>query len=465
MSIKAFPELPDRGPGLKDVATDEQWDVLAKDAVATIHCEPDACDECAPWDGEQMRLPEAEEKVPFHFNCRCSWTYDWRPELSSLPMTSLLTRASGRSSETMTDTVTKTAVAESVVDKTPNGEDDGEYLKVPISSTDTDRDGDRFSDRGLKNLRDQISETSRPVFGDHGMSDGGLFSPRYGWKSIIGSQDDVDIEEDGDEKTLYSYINPNSENPEGEGELLASYVKEGMPVGFSIGFRPLDKDGDSDDGFVFHETDLLETSAVGIQSNQQSVAGRGATDSAAVLAKGVADGLPDANLDEETLARAIVSEAFARGSGTEPNAGEPFDVRQQTAGPTTKDTTMSDSDSDDTYVTEQQLEEKLDEHQNDLIKGIAAELDGSLGEDDPDGEEKGGDDVDPELKELAEQNAENIADLKDAVEDGDPEDAETANKATDPDSDDEGGEEPGGEKDTEPTTEKDTVGEDAEGWM
>lgn len=324
----------------------------------------------------------------------------------------------------MQDVVTKTTTAESVVKETPNGKDEGEYLKVPISSTGEDRDGDSFSEEGLKDQKEQIQETSRSVFSDHG-GGGGLFGGvRYPWKGIIGSQDDAEIldDPDRDEKTLYSYINPNSEHPDGDGELLASYVKQGMPVGFSIGFRPLDYDGDEDEGYEFHKSDLMETSAVGIQSNQEAVAGRGATDTAAMLAKGAAGGVPGQDFDEETFARVFVSELSAAGAipdGEQRGAGdfsetEPAERRDHNMGDTPAD------DTDEEYLTRSDAEEMFEKYLGD----------GDPEDDEP--EEKGETD---DLRTKVDDLDTSIEELKEKVDESDPEESETST-AEEPDDED-----------------------------
>jgi hypothetical protein len=333
----------------------------------------------------------------------------------------------------MHDTVTKTTSTTdaSIVKETPTGEDDdGEYLRVPISSTNADRDGDRFSEDGLKDLRDQIRETSKPVFENHGIGEGGLLGVRYDWKGIIGSQDDAEIAEDGDAKTLYSFIKTNDESE--EGQLFRDYVEAGMPVGLSIGFRPLDYESNDDDENVFHETDLLETSAVGIQSNQESVAGRDAPTVEAV-AKGVAARV-DADLDEDTIAKAIVSEASATETGPIGGLGlrdRGADSEQQYHDHE-PDETHHDPDMDDdtkelmerlTAIQENEQEKRIELEQR------VADLEADDGEDDPeagkDAEPNGGDGDDPTDDEVAELRSE-VEELRDTLEDGDgAEDAET----------------------------------------
>lgn len=443
MPEKSLPELLEsRGPGLKSEATAEQWEILSKQAIATYTCsaESEPCDECKPYCGDTMRPPEAEELIPQHPNCKCWYTIDWDPSIRALSMTALLTRASERSPPPlMHDTLTKTTSTTdaNIVKDTPTGEDDDEeYIRVPISSTNADRDGDRFSEDGLKDLRDQIRETSKPVFENHGIGEGGLLGVRYDWKGIIGSQDDAEIAEDGDAKTLYSYIKPNDESE--EGQLFRDYVEAGMPVGLSIGFRPLDYESNDDDENVFHETDLLETSAVGIQSNQESVAGRDAPTVEAV-AKGVAARV-DADLDEDTLAKAIVSEASAteaggpllRGADGRPADHQPLRDPDHELRDHEPDETHQDPDMDDdtkelmerlTAIQENEQEKRIELEQR--VADLEADDDG---EDDPeagkDADPDGGDGDDLTDDEVAELRSE-VEELRDIVDGGDTEDSET----------------------------------------
>ena len=426
------------GPGLKDRTTERQYEVLAKNAVATYVCteEGEPCEDCDPYCGEEVRLPEAEELIPQHPNCQCWYEWDWDPSLRELPMAALLTRASNPSPP-MHDTLTKTTSTTdaSIVKGTPTSEDDEtEYLKVPISSTNADRDGDRFSEDGLEDLRDQIRETSKPVFENHGIGEGGLLGVRYDWKGIIGSQDDAEIAEDGDVKTLYSYIKPNERSE--EGELFRSYVEAGMPVGLSIGFRPLDYESNDDDENVFHETDLLETSAVGIQSNQESVAGRDAPTVEAV-AKGVAARF-DADLDEDTLAKAIVSEASAAASGPLLRGADGRPADYQPLRDPDHDHELRDHEPDKTHQ-----DSKMDDDTKELMERLTAiqeneqekriELEQRVADLEPDGSEgdpEGGKYADPDGDgptgdEVAELRSE-VEELRDTLDNGDgAEDSET----------------------------------------
>lgn len=333
MTLKAFPELPARGPGLREKASTEQWGVVAKDAIATIHTEPDACEDCLPLDGDTMRLPEAESLLPKHPNCRCWYTWDWRPELMALPAESVVARAFNRLSMTRStaseahthDSSMRTQTTKSGdrfdkrLDVNPTDvktwtekRDDGEdarYIRVPISSTSEDRDGDSFSEEGIEDLRDQIINQRKPMFADHGLGDG-LFAPRYQGQDITGSWEDAEIEDE----TVYGITRLNDANP--DADWVWEYSQLEMPVGWSIGFIGEDYDhDDEDDSYEFHRSDLVEISSVGIPSNPDGVA--------AMAAKAAADS--GADIDEGTLAQALVSELSSREGVDPPRTRAPTD--------------------------------------------------------------------------------------------------------------------------------------------
>lgn len=146
------------------------------------------------------------------------------------------------------------------------GEDGDEqyYIRVPVSSLSEDRDGDEFSEKGLGNLQQQYETGEVGMFLDHGGAD--RSTARYPTKGILGRWEGA--EKEGD--VLYATARLNKANE--DHEWLRDYLAEDMPVGFSVGFRALDADGDMKEGFTFHEVDLVETSPVGIPSNPDGVA-------------------------------------------------------------------------------------------------------------------------------------------------------------------------------------------------
>jgi hypothetical protein len=199
-----------------------------------------------------------------------------------------MTRNDGHSTDT---TVTKTRTADAVVTREADG-DDQEMLRVPISSTRADREGDRFTKEALEDMADQIRVENPMVFDNHGLAGSWMEAIPYDSRETIGAQMDAELEsaEDG-EWDLYSLVNPDGTHPEGE-RLLSQVRDEGQPIKFSVGFRVLDYDAIEDDagneiGREFTRSDLMETSRVGIPANPD------ASVTQSMAAKdGAADGLP-----------------------------------------------------------------------------------------------------------------------------------------------------------------------------
>lgn len=170
-------------------------------------------------------------------------------------------------------TVTRTAVAEGVVTREVDGEDT-EMIRVPISSTRPDREGDRFDKAALEEMADQIAVTNPMVFDNHGLAGGFMEAIPYDARETIGAQMDAEVEssEDG-EHDLYAFVNPDGTHEEGE-RMARQVSEEGQPIKFSVGFRVKGYDEraevESDyegDGRVFTAADLMETSRVGIPAN------------------------------------------------------------------------------------------------------------------------------------------------------------------------------------------------------
>jgi HK97 family phage prohead protease len=312
----------------------------------------------------------------------------------------------------------------SVVTKAVDGADEEEDLiRVPISSTSTDRDGDEFSQRGLENLRDQINRLNVPVFGNHGRGDGGLLGVRYDWKSMLGTQVEAEIEDD----MLFSYVRPNRSHPDGDGELLVDMVEEGQAVGFSVGFRATDYEEKEtgEDNFVFHAADLMESSAVGIQSNPDAVA--------QAMAKGVGD-LDGVDVDEAALATELVAELdTGEGKRYDPSSDNYTRDAPELMSDETADTVLEKLDTLDDEI------ERLHDRFDDLT--TPADTNDADGEKEaaepetetPDSPEPSKDGIDADR--LAELETE-VADLRDALTDtevDDPATTDTVDKDADAD--------------------------------
>ena len=141
--------------------------------------------------------------------------------------------------------------------------DDGRVLTVPISSVSEDRDGDSFSEKGLKSMVEQLKEGTVPLFLDHGLSVETGFQ-EYRTSDIIGKWVDGEVR-DGE---VYGSVELR-EDDERVDELV-SLIEQDMPVGFSVGFQPVDYQ-EGEHGLIFDEIDLFETSAVGVPANPDAV--------------------------------------------------------------------------------------------------------------------------------------------------------------------------------------------------
>lgn len=136
-------------------------------------------------------------------------------------------------------------------------------IRVPISSTSIDRDGDEFSTDGLESMLSALKTGKIPYFLDHGYTDTGVRN--YGALDMIGAWLDGEIVDN----VLYgtAFIEPGN----WRGEELARKLEMGMPIGHSVGFGPIKGRDRPGGGQIFDEVSLWEVSAVGIPSNPDAV--------------------------------------------------------------------------------------------------------------------------------------------------------------------------------------------------
>lgn len=136
-------------------------------------------------------------------------------------------------------------------------------IRVPISSTTEDRDGDEFSPAGLESMLAGLKGGKIPLYLDHGYKESG--ARLYGALDMLGAWIDGEIEG----STLYgtAFLEPDSWTA----MTLAQKIEAGMPVGFSVGFGVLKSRGKDNGGLIFDEVSLWEVSAVGIPSNPDAV--------------------------------------------------------------------------------------------------------------------------------------------------------------------------------------------------
>lgn len=188
--------------------------------------------------------------------------------------------------------------------------DDGDEVEVteidvPVSSTGSDRDGDKIADQGIEEMIQQYQSGTVGIWLDHGMPQDGSADPftgmgMYPVLDSIGGW--VDAYQEGEILRAIGHLEPENQLA----EALEDKLQKGVsPVGFSIGFIVLDADErpDADEGFLFRSIDLIETSAVGIPSNPDAIV----SDSAVSMAKSIAN-VTDYDGDTDTLARDLTLE-------------------------------------------------------------------------------------------------------------------------------------------------------------
>jgi|GEM_PF-3528101 len=136
-------------------------------------------------------------------------------------------------------------------------------IRVPISSTTEDRDGDEFSLAGLESMLAGLKSGKVPLYLDHGFRESG--ARLYGALDMLGAWIDGEIEG----STLYgtAFLDPDN----WMAYELARKIEAGLPVGFSVGFGVIKSRSKDNGGLIFDEVSLWEVSAVGIPSNPDAV--------------------------------------------------------------------------------------------------------------------------------------------------------------------------------------------------
>lgn len=163
-------------------------------------------------------------------------------------------------------------------------------IRVPISSTAEDRDGDEFSPAGLESLLAALKSGKVPLYLDHGYKESG--ARLYGALDMLGAWIDGEIEG----STLYGTAFLEPEN--WMAYELARKIEAGLPMGFSVGFGVLKSRGKDNGGLIFDEVSLWEVSAVGIPSNPDAV--NSAAVQAVVKSLRVKVGLEPENMKRKT---------------------------------------------------------------------------------------------------------------------------------------------------------------------
>ncbi len=136
-------------------------------------------------------------------------------------------------------------------------------IRVPISSTAVDRDGDEFSMAGLESMAAALRSGKVPLYLDHGRLPNG--TRLYGALDMVGAW--IDGEIDGDKLYGTAFIEPGN----WLGDTLVRKISAGLPIGFSAGFWINEAREKPNGGLIFDDVSLWEVSAVGIPSNPDAV--------------------------------------------------------------------------------------------------------------------------------------------------------------------------------------------------
>ena len=107
------------------------------------------------------------------------------------------------------------------------------FIKVVVSGLKEDRDGERISEEAILDMIEQYKSGKIPLMPNHGHlePDG---TRRYKWQDIMGVW--IDAERVGDNLVAVARLN----NAHPDAELFWNYIQEGMPIGFSIGAKPIE---------------------------------------------------------------------------------------------------------------------------------------------------------------------------------------------------------------------------------
>lgn len=117
--------------------------------------------------------------------------------------------------------------------KSGDGEKEQRFFEVTLSGMKEDRDGEVMDKSAVEDMISQFQSGRIPLFPDHGV-DPATGERTYSWKQIMGVWTDARIEGEN----LKAVARLNNAHP--DADLFWGYLQEGMPIGFSIGARPVE---------------------------------------------------------------------------------------------------------------------------------------------------------------------------------------------------------------------------------
>jgi len=109
------------------------------------------------------------------------------------------------------------------------------FIEVTLSGLKEDRDNEKMSQEAIDDMIIQFKSGTIGFFPDHGFHEQTGQPNIYSWKQLMGVW--VDARQDGE--SMPAVVRLNKAHP--DSELFWNYINEGMPIGFSIGGKPIDE--------------------------------------------------------------------------------------------------------------------------------------------------------------------------------------------------------------------------------
>lgn len=106
------------------------------------------------------------------------------------------------------------------------------FVSVIVSGLESDRQDEMMSQEAIDDMIIQYKSGTIPFFSDHGISPVTDEPGHYTWKGIMGVW--VDATQEGNH--LKATLRLNEAHP--DAEMFFKFIKQDMPVGFSIGGNP-----------------------------------------------------------------------------------------------------------------------------------------------------------------------------------------------------------------------------------
>ena len=206
--------------------------------------------------------------------------------------------------------------------------DGGQYeVTVPISSTSEHRSGGVMTELALEDMAAQLRDGTVGLWDDHGLDEAGWREYRredmYGWWVEATIEDDV----------LWATARLRAGDPRSDD--LVDQLEQGMPIGFSVGYIPLEDEWvEREDGEQREiiRVDLMECSPVGIPDNRDAYANAGAELASALADVGV-DVTPElSSAIADSVTDTLTQMSNSTETDTDPgeaNEGEPEDTESE----------------------------------------------------------------------------------------------------------------------------------------